>query len=158
MCGMCEGSTRGAELRTMMDLVERYGWAIQFVEGEKVRSQWAYTVGLARHGLPEFVVTGLRPERAGALLNDTAHDALCHDERWEPGQRFRVSDRLRVEVVGMPHPEAHLGTVVALFPGQPLEALQLVWCDGRGRWPWNPRFNGGVGGQPVLGPRNRRGT
>ncbi|WP_285588078.1 DUF4262 domain-containing protein [Actinomycetospora sp. NBRC 106378] len=117
----------------MMDLVERYGWAIQFVEGEKVRAQWAYTVGLARHGLPEFVVTGLRPERAGVLLNDTAHGVLCHEERWDPGQRFRVSDRMRIEVVKVSRPDAHLGTAVALFPDQPLQALQLVWCDGRGR-------------------------
>ena len=158
MCGMCDGSTRAAELRKMRDLVDRYGWALQFVEGDRVRSPWAYTVGLVRYGLPEFAVTGWEPERAGSLLNDTAHGAVCHDERWEPGRQFRLADDTRMEVVELSRPEVHLTTSALLFPEERLRALQLVWSDGRRRWPWSARFNDRRGGQPVLGPRSARGT
>lgn len=153
MCGSCESA-----LRRTRDVIERYGWAVIQVDGVRSRPAWAYTAGLVQHGLPEFVVTGLAPERAGELLNDTAHGVLCHDESWAAGQQFRLADDTRVEVVAVARPDVHLRTVRALFPCKPLRALQLVWCDGRRRWPWSARFNDRRGGQPVLGPRSRRGT
>jgi Domain of unknown function (DUF4262) len=36
-------------------------------------------------------------------------------------------------------------------------ALQLVYADDRGHWPWDPGFRGGRGGQPVLGVRDACG-
>lgn len=55
-----------------------------------------------------------------------------------------------IEIVELAHPDAHLDTAVALF-GRELRALQLVWADDRGHWPWERGFRGMRGGQPVLG-------
>lgn len=37
--------------------------------------------------------------------------------------------------------------------GSRLRALQLVWADGRGRWPWEPGHRARSAGQAVLGNR-----
>ncbi|MGH3919481.1 MAG: DUF4262 domain-containing protein, partial [Pseudonocardiaceae bacterium] len=57
-----------------------------------------------------------------------------------------------VEIVELPHPDAHLESAIALY-GVEIRALQLVRADDRGRWPWERGYRGGRGGQPVLGPR-----
>ena len=60
-----------------------------------------------------------------------------------------------MEVVELPHPDAHLVTAVSLFRGAAVRALQIVWSDDHGHWPWEVGFRSGRGrGQPVLGPRS----
>jgi hypothetical protein len=50
----------------------------------------------------------------------------------------------------------HLVVASALnAPG--FTALQLVYPDEHGRWPWDADFRGGRGGQPVLGGRGSAG-
>jgi len=46
-------------------------------------------------------------------------------------------------------------TAVELF-GPQITALQLVYADDRGHWPWDMGGRGGRGGQPVLGARARQ--
>lgn len=69
----------------------------------------------------------------------------------EPGELLELDGRL-LEVVALPHPDAHLHTLVECF-GPDVSALQLVHCDDRGSWPWSRGYRSGRGGQPVLGPR-----
>lgn len=158
MCDMCDPATRAEALRRTEALVERYGWAVMHRERERARPPWAYTAGLTRYGLPELIVTGMDPDAAHDLLNDTAHGLACHDERTAPGQRYSLDDGRRIEVVEVPHPDVHLKMAVALHPDRVVRAHQLVWSDDRGRSPWNRRFSGSRGGQPVLGPRAVRGA
>lgn len=58
------------------------------------------------------------------------------------------------EVVSLSSPSAHLLTAVLLY-GEEFRALQLVYEDEHGNWPWDGDFRGGTGGQPVLGVRGR---
>ena len=89
---------------------------MQYIEDDRV--PFAYTVGLTRDDLPEFLVTGVSPQRALTLLSGAARQAVDSDP----------------------------------FDG-PFRALQLVWADRRGRWPWAADFDDGRGTQPVLGLR-----
>ena len=56
---------QGDALARTAEMVEQYGWAIEFVEGDRVHPPWAYTVGLTLRGLPELVVTGVEAPEAG---------------------------------------------------------------------------------------------
>jgi Domain of unknown function (DUF4262) len=60
-----------------------------------------------------------------------------------------------VEFVAIPHPDLYLDIALALY-GHRIRALQVVWADHWGRWPWDSGFRDGRGGQPVLGPRAPR--
>jgi hypothetical protein len=57
-----------------------------------------------------------------------------------------------VELVAVEHPDAHLYTAIGI-EGPDVKAVQLVWSDGRGRWPWALGFDDGRRHQPVLGAR-----
>jgi hypothetical protein len=139
--------------RAIHPVIDRCGWYIQYVHDDRGGPAYAYTVGLTEHGCPELIATGLTtPEEAMHLLN--AGGELVHRRYLLHGDRVTVAGR-RVEVVALPHPEAHL-----LFAGDAygpdLTAVQLVYADDSGIWPWSRGHRGGVGGQPVLGPRALR--
>jgi hypothetical protein len=153
MCWACDhpGATQQDQLEYMHGLMMRHGWAVQGIERDGARPPWAYTLGLTECGLPELVITGLPLGRCATLLNGVAEHCL-HADPPVPGERIALVGGPLVEVVELPHPDAHLHTAVAFF-GTDLRALQLVWADDRGGWPWQPGFRGHRGGQPVLGPR-----
>jgi Domain of unknown function (DUF4262) len=53
------------------------------------------------------------------------------------------------------HPDAHMNFAVALG-GPDIRALQLVWADERGRWPWAAGWGQARRRQPVLGIRAQK--
>ncbi len=110
----------------------------------------AYTVGLTRLGHDELLVTGIAPDVAEALLTHVAA-YVVQETGLLPGETVEAGP-WRLEAVRVPHPDVHLPTCVALY-GAEISAVQLVWADPDGRWPWDPGHGGGAGGQPVLGPR-----
>ena len=126
-------------------------WVVIYVQRDKYRPSCAYTVGLTDHGKPEIVVTGLPQERATDLLNGVAAH-LVHADPPPAGERVPLTNGPLIEIVTVAEPSAHLNVAVELF-GPQLTALQLVYADDRGHWPWDRGFRGGRGGQPVLGAR-----
>ncbi len=157
MCWACDhpGSTYQDQIEHMRDLMIRHGWAVQGVEADRSRPPYAYTLGLTDCGLPELVVTGMSLNRAAELLNGVAEHAV-HTGPPVPGERIPLRRGPAIEVVELLNPDAHMPTAIALF-GTEFRALQLVWADSRGCWPWSAGFRGRRGGQPVLGPRTAPG-
>jgi hypothetical protein len=136
-------------LDELRELIRLHGWAVQGVEDDRL--PFAYTIGLHHRGLPELLVTGLAQDKAARLLNDVALAAL--DGRvFRPGAHIAVGDGPLLEIVEVEHPDAHLNFAVALG-GSDIRALQLVWSDDRGRWPWAAGWGPGRLRQPVLGIR-----
>ena len=157
MCMWCDDPTMTPEryLAWLTATIAEHGWAIQGVERERDRPPWAYTVGLTPRAKPELLVTGLPLRRAASLLNDIAEHVL-HAEEPVLGEQVPLIGGPVVEFVRLPHPEVHLLRATDLY-GSSVRALQVVWADDRGRWPWQVGFRGGRGGQPVLGPRGGSG-
>jgi hypothetical protein len=154
MCWMCDhpGSTVEDYLAVIRGKIHRRGWTVQYVED---RVPYAYTIGLTRHGLPEFLMTGISPQRALRLLGGIAESAA--EVAWnvdvpKPGARLALPGPTLIEVVEVEHPDAHMNAAIAIC-GSEVRGLQLVWADSRGHWPWSPSFNNCRGGQPVLGVR-----
>lgn len=148
MCEHCDSDESFEEYygRVIRPTIDSYGWFIQYVEGAP---SFAYTIGLTEHGCPELIATGVTQAEATALLN--AGGSLAHRRELVHGLRASVAER-RVEVVVLPHPEAHLLFAGDVY-GPKLVAVQLVHADDSGIWPWSRGYRGGAGGQPVLGPR-----
>ena len=154
MCWQCDRpeSTRQDYLDHMQDLIDRFGWAVVGVEGDRIHPDWAYTLGLRLHGKPELVITGLPGPRATWLLNMLAQYVL-ESTVPRPGDEVLVEGGPLTEVVRVAEPAAHLDIAVEFY-GPGIQALQLVYVDGRGKWPWDAGFRGHhQGGQPVLGVR-----
>jgi Domain of unknown function (DUF4262) len=153
MCWKCDNpdSTVEEYFDELRETIRTHGWVVQYVESD--RTPYAYTIGLHDWDLPELLVTGVSPQRATRLLNRFARDAVG-GKTLRPGEQISVPTGPLVEIVEVDHPDAHLNFAVA-FGGPEIRALQLVWADGRGRWPWAPGFCDGRTRQPVLGFRRR---
>jgi hypothetical protein len=153
MCWQCDhpGSTWNDYLEHLRELLERHCWIVQGVQRERHRPPYAYTVGLTAHDRPELIVTGMPYDRAVQLLNSVAEHVL-HAEAPRPGEVIPLRRGPVIEIVRVAEPSVHLAVAAALS-GPAFSALQLVYADDRGHWPWGVGFRGGHGGQPVLGTR-----
>ena len=155
MCWVCEHpeSTKAARLEYVRGLLAEHPWVVIGVERDGYRPPYSYTVGLTEFDLPELVITGLSKDRAANVLIAAAEQML-DGEVPAAGARIRLPGRRPGEVVRVAEPSVHLEVAAGLF-GERLTALQLVYADVRGRWPWDRNFRNGRAGQPVLGPRTR---
>lgn len=156
MCWSCDhpGTTTEDYLdAVVLPAIDRSGWFVQAVLGGERAAPFAYTVGLTECGLPELVVTGLPHHRSGPLINGMAVHWLHAEPVPGHGEHVDTVSGACLEVVELPHPEAHLFVATSLYGEDAVTAQQLVWSDDRGRWPWEPGHRAGRGGQPVLGPR-----
>lgn len=151
MCWLCEHPTATPQdyLAVLRDKARKHGWAVQYVEDES--HPFAYTVGLNDWNLPELLVTGVPPSASTWLLRSVARRAL-QGLRVEAGARLAVEEGPLIEFVDVDHPDVHLCWAVNHAEG-PIRALQVVWADKHGHWPWSERFCDGHGCQPVFGKR-----
>ncbi|GFG98639.1 DUF4262 domain-containing protein [Mycobacterium timonense] len=153
MCWQCENPQGTIEdyLDLLRETIADHGWAVQFVESDK--NPFAYTAGLHDLGLPELLITGLLAEVSGRVLNSIAHMIVDDGTLLAPGMHIDYQDRFLIEVIEVEHPDVHLKFAVRLL-GPQVRALQLVWADDGGRWPWDPGWGRGRRRQPVLGVRS----
>jgi len=156
MCWMCDNPTATREdyVGQIGRIIAETGWAVQFVERDRLRPPYAYTIGLTSYLKPELVATGMPAQRSAKLLNQVASHVL-HADAPEPGEQIQLIDGPLIEIVEVQVPQAHL-LLVGEFYGVPYRALQVVHADDRGHWPWDTGYRGIRGGQPVLGPRAPR--
>jgi hypothetical protein len=152
MCWQCDNPDGTTEdyLRELRETIQHHGWAVQYVESDK--RPFAYTVGLHTRGLPELVMTGLTADVCCRVLNSIAHMAVDRGTVLAPAMHIDYEDRFLIEVVHVEHPDVHLKFAARLY-GPDIRALQLVWADAKGRFPWAAGWGHGRRRQPVLGRR-----
>ena len=155
MCRQCDNpieSEAEEDIDGLRECVREHGWVIRYVEDD--RRPYAYTIGLHQFGLPELLVTGVTTERALALLDYFVQDVITEGPP-APGDRIVLAEAAVIEAVDVDHPDAHMDLAVQVF-GPKLRALQLVWTDMCGRWPWDTDFDFDGLRQPVLGARAQK--
>ena len=152
MCWMCD--TPGASFEVYLDdvvrpVIDRCGWAVQAVGARGGWPELAYTVGLTAQGRPELVVSGKSPPAAHELL-----EAVLAGDPPRAGYRYDLPLGPPLQVVRVTSPARRLTVARALY-GARVAGTQLVWADGRGRWPWETRS---ARWQHVLGDRELPGA
>ena len=153
MCWMCDhpNATREDYSDVLRTKMLRAGWAVQYVESD--RNPFAYTVGLHDWGRPSC--SSPESHRQGVPTAQQRHPRRAsRSDVSRPESRSRSPDGPLVEIVEVDHPDAHMGWAIHVG-GPDVRALQLVWADGRGRWPWSATFCDGRRRQPVLGLRTQ---
>ena len=153
MCLRCQGWSEEELLARSRRDIEVHGWGLIHVEGGE-GAGLTYTVGLTRfHGHPELVVSGLEAEQAAGLLGDLAEDVRA-------GLRLADGDVLaeqccpdhRLQLVRVLDPRllAQAQQIYASSAGL-VPALQVVYTDDDGYWPWEPDWADGHWCHPVFG-------
>ena len=129
-------------------MIDVYGWAIRHVLGTPSAVPFSYTVGLTARGWDEFLITGLPADVADAFIRNAV------DEQELRGA-FQAGDRTEVLTesgsVGFVPVEDRGGLTAAERMLGDFEALQIVWPDSNGNFPWDVGYRNPPEGQPLLG-------
>ncbi|MBM7366991.1 DUF4262 domain-containing protein [Gordonia hydrophobica] len=125
-------------------------WAVTGVLGDAAHPPIAYTSGLTEHGRPELVMTGLPPRLAGLLL-DYAAQAVVGDPTFGAGSSVPARLRRPVSLHAIDVIDADPLRLTRVLYGLRFNAVQLVWPDDEGRYPWEPRYAIPAQVQPLLG-------
>lgn len=137
-------------LQQTKDLIAHFGWAVRHVgEGADASAPGiTFTVGLTALGHPEVVITGMPFEGSSAFLNYIG-DLVKGGRRFEPATM--THDLTDVNMVGFITASEldELEAVAEVYPE--FEALQMVWSDRFGKFPWEPGFGNPPGSQRLLG-------
>lgn len=139
--------------------IKRTGWSDIGVFSNHVEDDlpFNYTVGMAECDHPDFVIVGMSNPQAHSVLGVVVHWVM-HD-----GRRYQA-DELYDEIVmdyqvGFVKVDDPLAEPCPMNMTQRLygfvDALQLVWPDADGRFPWHPECSKRVQStQPLLGTWN----
>lgn len=142
--------------RVRAGIVE-FGWMIQHVGATSIdETPWSYTVGLAEKKLPELIIVGpLHHEVSHEILN-TAAKMMRDKGAFTPGEP--IHELANVAFVAITVTDVlgeHFAIARRIQGGATLTlagALQLVWPDSAGRFPWDEGASN-VDAQPLLGSR-----
>ncbi|WP_424449577.1 DUF4262 domain-containing protein [Microbacterium arborescens] len=134
------------EHRRVTETIRRYGVAAEYVIGDARHEQpsFAYSIGLFGLGHPEVLVFGLDDGNAGAVINDVAarvrggSDLTVGEVLSFPGWAHRVS------VAHVPNPGEVLFSANSYYDRPPfasVPAVQLIYDDVHGRFPWDDGYS-----------------
>lgn len=157
-CHLCQPA-RGArtldhrDARVIRD-VRSFGWHLISVgQGIAGTPAFAYTVGLghrSRH--PELVMSGQPVDVMATVLNDVAHRVVVDGQRLDAGAV--VEGALAWHPMVVEHVTAaaagDLARYASWFNRRPARAVQLVWPDVRGLFPWQPGASNTADLQPEA--------
>lgn len=110
---------------------------------------FAYTVGRTAKGRPELLITGPLPTLvAGTLLNDAA--ALDDETPLEPGDvEGLLAGGYLMHAVEADPVAGEMFQAISFYDEADVTALQLVWPDGDGAFPWDDGYMYPADLQPV---------
>lgn len=137
---------------TPEQMIARSGWMVQLVFGRFGQPNFAYTIGLAAKNLPELIVFGLPHELGGHALNVLA-------QRMTDGEQIACNVPLPdvlscdVQLIEASRALADRYMVQAMYRDPHYRALQVVWPDPAGAFPWEDgHANKYRALQPLLRP------
>jgi len=129
--------------------VERYGWAVTkvFIPPGEEANDFARSTGLfLAFGHPEIVMFGLPLDRMQTIINIIGN-RIKSDEKFVPGQDyFDVFERhlCKFEIVNKSHYKGHFGRSNWFYEGHDYPALQCIWPDRDGFFPYQRECNVGI--------------
>ncbi|MGI6797038.1 DUF4262 domain-containing protein [Gordonia sihwensis] len=151
---MCEFDPRcdGADdlVGDALALIAEGRWSVTGVLGDAANPPLTYTTGLTAHGRPELVMTGLPPDLAGILLDHAAR-AVVADPGFGPGSDVPARLRRPVRFRAIDVIDAGALRLTRVVYGARFDAIQLVWPDDDGRYPWQSGYSIPARVQPLLG-------
>jgi len=141
---------RDQALADIKGLVARHGWAIRHVLPDTAAAQtsFSYTVGLTFRGWPELIITGLPMAVADAFIRN-AVDVQVEKGAFRAGD---LTDELAEsgDVMLMAADDVSGMSATTEIVGA-FSALQLVWPDSAGHFPWDAGYRNSSASQPLLG-------
>jgi hypothetical protein len=142
-----------AGINVVLDKIQRdlakYGWSAisVFPTEENPGDRFTYTVGLD----PELIVVGIHADAAHSVLSRAA-DLIKDGEKFEPGtEREDVLHEYPVALRPVAdHFRRDYMRAAEVLRGEDFQAVQLVWPDKEGRFPWDDEYEYPADAQTLL--------
>ena len=123
--------------------IAKYGWqctSVRSSAGDTDSVSFSYTIGLySSYGQPEFIIFGLPVEIAHGILSLVA-DAVASGKPIDTSQPSSTLIK-DYEVIFVPVPQdqfsEYLGSVIWWEQGEDFSAVQIIWPDKNGLFPWH---------------------
>ncbi|MED5388364.1 MAG: DUF4262 domain-containing protein [Pseudomonadota bacterium] len=148
-----------AEDKTLLADIQRKGWHHFAVPGGDGQPGYTFSVGhFLNLNHPELIVVGLKDSLASRLLDSAAVRIRGLNKPYQPYRLYNdIADGLEVMFlpVSFPHYKEYLGFANWFYQSlpAPYPALQMVWPDPKGIFPWQPGYDARFHrAQPLLGP------
>ncbi|HUQ98480.1 MAG TPA: DUF4262 domain-containing protein [Gemmatimonadaceae bacterium] len=140
------------EAQTLTD-IDRFGWTVWRVSNDK-GPDFAYSVGMFRSlDHPEILIFGMPLDTMHQLINDIGA-RVRQGARYSAGEVSSLFlDGYDVMFRAIPKFQygGHLGWAKWLYGGEDFPALQMIYPDREGRWPWDSSVDHSFrDNQPVL--------
>ena len=127
---------------SLLDRIDRYGWAVQSVMATAEAPPYAYSVGMCKLGKPEVLILGLDYETSHQLINDICERLVqglataAHGEVLEQVANFPL--RVCVPPEGRTDAYALGAQRYAQEFGHEVKVVQVLWPDPEGRFTDDP--------------------
>ncbi|HZH90257.1 MAG TPA: DUF4262 domain-containing protein [Pyrinomonadaceae bacterium] len=142
-----------SDKKTLSDVAE-YGWHVVMVFEDDEGPGFAYTVGLYqtfRH--PEILIIGLNVDLMSNILNSVGDD-IKTGTIYEAGKEYSEiveNYKCSFQKIDESFYTDFLGTGIWFYKGKPFPALQCVYPDISGHYPWHKNCNPAlIEMQPLL--------
>lgn len=141
-----------AVLRDIEQLIAEHGWSVQGVGADEITgaATFSYTAGLTAFEHPELIIFGINPLVSQGILNNLGV-AIRDGARFESGDIIRGALGGDLPLALVEAADVSDLTVTRRLYGD-VSVLQVVWCDPKGRFPWERRYSMSPAAQPSLGP------
>lgn len=151
-----EEHNRKTEERIIAD-VAHYGCHFALVEDEDNLPGFAYTIGFQKsYNHPEIICFGLRVETLGAVLNIVKTE-IKRGKVFKAGDMYPdILEGYNVTFLAIDkrnYPD-YLGYAGWFYEGWNFDAIQMIWPDKEGFFPWDVDFNSNFRHRQPLLDRN----
>lgn len=147
-CSCCdEGISHDDVVARMKAKIAQNGWTAQGILANENQPGWTYTIGLDQsRSHPDLLIVGLDQKVAYYVLDVLAQRVMA-GERFEPGQSLSGLLAGDYELVVIEVDDVTEGDIFNMatffYEGWNFTALQLVWPDMDGNYPWEPGYERG---------------
>ena len=131
------------EERKIVDNVAEHGIHIVYVPGDDTEPDFAFTVGLYdRYEHPEVLVFDVPMDTANVALNGIA-DNVKEGAELEEGASYDdiLQSPSQFKTISKSQYERYLGIARWYYGSNDFAAMQLVWSDQEGLFPWDDGFD-----------------
>ncbi len=129
--------------KSIKEIVEKHGWYVALFHATDYLPSFGYTIGLWKtFGHPEIISFGFKTETLGAILN-IAGDKIKSGEIIQSSNDYDVFfEKGRAQFINVHHENLkdYFGYGLWHNDHKPFPALQLVWTDRLGHFPWDTEF------------------
>lgn len=131
-----------AEKRITED-VQKFGWHVGLFEQTENEPSFAYTVGLWKtYGHPEIISFGLTTKTLHDILNNAGEKVKEGNILTTEQDNLDVFETVPAQFITVDKNRIsdYFGYCMWFNDYKDFPALQLVWTDRQGRFPWQPEF------------------